>query len=289
MITIGGIQYEPQQRKVYALATSTIVLFAGDMQLHAAVTPKAEERIKEVVGDREPQRLTVKEIAEAYAIEFAFYRRSLAEREILAPRGLDFDRFARQQATLPHYQVRELDAMLAAHAIDATAIIAGVDHTGAHLYKVRDPGAAESFDIPHFVCAGSGKDIAETQFMVAQYDRSWSFPRALWLAFSAKARAQIVGGVGPLTDLVVILPGKIEYSTPTQIDYLFGMFHRVRAKEQDAQNEAVEQLESEFSGASAQASQPASDAAQSAPASPQPKSSGDASSPDEPEGNGPIS
>ena len=272
MITIGGIQYEPQQRKAAELGTSTIALFAGDMQLHAAIMPRVREQLKELVADREPQRLTVEEISDAYAEQFAYYRRTLAEREILVPRGMDFERFARQQSALPHYQVREIDAMLAAHAIDSTAIIAGLDHTGAHLFRVRDPGVAESFNTPYFVCAGSGKDIAETQFMVSQYDKQWPLSKALWLAFSAKARAQVAGGVGPKTDLIIIGPGKIEYATEEQIAHLFEMLKEVIRKEKTAQDEAVAQLEANIAATSQASDQsaaqnvteaiPADDAAQ---------------------------
>jgi hypothetical protein len=269
MITIGGLQYEPYQRKAVQLAATTIALFAGDMQLHGAVTPRTLERIGELVSDRHPPLLTVKEIADIYAEEFAYYRRKLAEREVLFPRGMDFDKFARQQSILPHYQVRDIDAMLAAYAIDSTAIITGLDHTGAHIYKVRDPGVADSFDIPFFACAGSGKDIAEAQFMVAQYEKQWPLARALWLTFSAKARAQVAGGVGPQTDLMIISPGKIDYATDDQIGTLFGMFGRVRRKEREYNEEAVTKIEAIMAAASKEG--PAADTGQGAA---EPKSDG---------------
>jgi hypothetical protein len=251
MITIGGLQYEPQQRKAVELGTTTIAMFAGDMQLHAAVTPRTHERLRDLLSDRDPPRLTVEEIAEAYAEEFAYYRRTLAERELLMPRGMDFDRFNKTQSIMPHYQVRELDALLAAHVIDSTAIIAGIDHKGAHVYRVRDPGVAESFGIPCFACAGSGKDIAEAQFMVAQYEKQWSLPKALWMTFSAKASAQVAGGVGPQTDLMIISPGKITYATEQQIEALFGLFGRVRRKEREYNDEAVAKIEGWMTGANA--------------------------------------
>lgn len=252
MITIRGLQYEPQQRKATELGTSTIALFAGDMQLHAAVTPRTRDRLKKLQDEKDVPRLTVEEIADIYAEEFAFYRRKLAEREVLFPRGMDFERFSRQQATLPHYQVRDLDAMIAARAVDSTAIIAGLDHLGAHIYVVRDPGVADSYAIPCFACAGSGKDIAEAQFMVGQYDKKWPLAKALWLTFSAKARAQVAGGVGPETDLIIISPGKIEYTSDDHVKYLFGMFGRVRRKELEYNDEAVAKLEANMAASRSQ-------------------------------------
>jgi hypothetical protein len=105
MITIGELEYEPEQTKTVNLASQTVALVAGDMQLHAAVVPKVYERIRLALLD-DPRNINVATIAEFYAEEFAFYRRTRAEREILVPRGLDFDRFLARQSTMAHYQVR---------------------------------------------------------------------------------------------------------------------------------------------------------------------------------------
>lgn len=131
-----------------------MALFAGDMQLHASVVPRVHKRIADALHES-PGNIDVATIAEFYAEEFAYYRRSLAEREILVPRGLSFDRFLTRQATMAHWQVDELDARLASYYIDSTAIIAGIDPTGAHLFKIDNPGVAMCFDTPFFVCAGA--------------------------------------------------------------------------------------------------------------------------------------
>jgi len=39
MITIDDLEYEPEQTKIIYMASQTVGLFAGDMQLHAAVVP----------------------------------------------------------------------------------------------------------------------------------------------------------------------------------------------------------------------------------------------------------
>ena len=44
MITIGAIEYQPQQTKMVFFATNTAALFSGDMQLHAAVVPRVQRR-----------------------------------------------------------------------------------------------------------------------------------------------------------------------------------------------------------------------------------------------------
>jgi hypothetical protein len=93
MITIGHIEYEPAQTKMVTLATQTVGLFAGDMRLHALVVPKVLKRVGEVSA--EAGSVTVEQIAEFYADEFLIYRRSLAEREIIAPLKMTLDTFPR--------------------------------------------------------------------------------------------------------------------------------------------------------------------------------------------------
>lgn len=243
MITIGQLQYEPAQTKTVNLATQTIGLFAGDMQLHAAVVPRARAKITEATREGDGH-ISVAEIAEFYAEEFAYYRRGLAEREVLFPRGLDFDRFLMRQATMAHYQVSELDAQLASYYVDSTAIIAGIDETGGHLYLVGNPGIAACYDTPYFVATGAGEALATTQFMVARFDKTWDFAKTLWLTFSAKARAEVAGGVGRQTDLVIVAPGGQIIPLPdSQKEILYSLFDQVRAEESAASDKAAAEIE----------------------------------------------
>lgn len=237
MITIGEIEYEPTQTKSVFFADNTIGLFAGDMQLHAAVVPKVHMRIKEALHEK-PENINVSQIAEFYAEEFAFYRRSLAEREILVPRGLSFDRFLTRQSTMAHWQVNDLDARLASFFIGSTAIITGIDPSGAHIYKITDPGVAMCFNTPFFTCAGAGESLATTQFMVGRYDKTWPIEKALWLTFTAKARAEMAGGVGSQTDLVIIASGRVHVATDNEKSLLYKLFRQTSEKEEAAAREA---------------------------------------------------
>lgn len=241
MITIGDIEYEPEQTKSVFFADNTIGLFAGDMQLHVAIIPRVHARIKDALHEN-PRNINVSQIAEFYAEEFAFYRRTLAEREILVPRGLSFDRFLTRQATMAHWQVNDLDSRLASYYIGSTAIIAGIDPTGGHVYKITDPGVATCFDTPFFACAGAGEFLATTQFMVGRYDKTWPVEKALWLTFTAKARAEMAGGVGKQTDLVVISAGQRHILSEDEKKELYDLFARSSAQEDAASNAAVAEV-----------------------------------------------
>lgn len=252
MITIGDIEYEPAQTKSVFFAQNTVGLFSGDMQLHVAIIPKVQARIEEALHEH-PENINVSQIAEFYAEEFAYYRRTLAEREILFPRGLSFDRFLTRQATMAHWQVNDLDSQLAAYYIDSTAIIAGIDPTGAHIYKIYNPGVAMCFDTPFFACSGAGASLATTQFMVASYDKMWPVERALWLAFVAKARAEMAGGVGRQTDIAIIVPGQSHVLTYDEKEMLYDLFKQTQKKEDEAANDAVTVVRKHMEAQSAKA------------------------------------
>jgi 20S proteasome alpha/beta subunit len=241
MITIGDLEYEPAQTKTVNLAPHTIALFAGDMQLHASVVPKVLQKVKEATLER---TLSVAEVAEFYAEEYAYYRRLLAERTVLFPRGLNFDRFLTRQSTMSHHEVSKLDDLLATYFVDSSAIIAGIDGTGGHLYRIENPGVAVCYDTPYFAAIGSGEHLATTQFMFSRFDKTWDFASGLWLAFYAKARAEAAGGVGRQTDVVIITPeNKIFPLTQEHKEFLYALFDTAVAKERAASSEAIAEIE----------------------------------------------
>lgn len=225
MITMGHLEFEPAQTKSVEMASHTLALFSGNMELHAVVAPKVRNRVNLLL--EENGSVTVAEIADFYAEEFGFYRRQMAEREILVPRGLSFDRFLNRtnNHNMPHYQLSNIDSELLQYYIDSMAIIVGMDRSGAHIYKIRNPGVATCCDTECFACIGSGEPIASTQFMVSKFDKGWSFTDALWLTFVSKVRAQASGGVGDETDIAVITPeNKIRKLDKENLNFLFGLF-----------------------------------------------------------------
>jgi 20S proteasome alpha/beta subunit len=244
MITIDGIGYEPNQTKIVNLASRTVALLAGDMQLHAAVVPRVIQKIKATLAEEDRHEILVSEIADFYAEEFSSYQRGRAEREVLFPRGSDFEKFYNRQTLMPHYQYREIDLALSSYFIESTAIVTGIDSTGGHVYKVRTPGVADCMDTPFFACAGSGESLASVQFMLARYDKLWPPARALLLVYSAKERAEATTTVGRETDITLIRtgPNAIVPISKEEKDKLHEIFERRLVKESAAEKEAFEEL-----------------------------------------------
>lgn len=215
------------------------------MSAHAVIVPKVRDKVNLEVAEN--GTMTVADIAECYAKEFSYYRRCLAERLILAPRGLDFDKFLNRlhNHNMPHYQLEKIDNQMVAFGVDASAIISGIDRSGAHIFKVVNPGVVVSCDTECFACIGAGEPLATTQFMVSRFDKNWSFPSSLWLAFYAKARAQSTGGVGRKTDLSVITAQhRIVDLDDGEKKQLFELYDSFIAEEEAASNRAVSAIQS---------------------------------------------
>jgi 20S proteasome alpha/beta subunit len=244
MITIDGIGYEPNQTKIVNLASRTVALLAGDMQLHAAVVPRVLQRIKEAFAEEGRTELLVADVAGFYAEEFAFYQRARAEREILFPRGSSFEKFYTRQSAMPQHQFEKIDLSLGTYYIESTALVTGIDSTGGHVYKVRSPGVSDCMDTPFFACAGSGESLASVQFMLARYDKTWPAARALLLVYSAKARAEATTTVGRETDITLIRtgPDPILSLPKAEKEKLKDIFDRRMEREAVAEKEAFEEL-----------------------------------------------
>ena len=108
MITIRDIEYEPEQTKIFYLATQTIVIFAGDMEIHASICKITLAKTSKL----SPVNITVKNIAEIYASEFAEYRRQEAEIAVLKPLGLDLQSFLLKQKDMSPDIVNELTRLM---------------------------------------------------------------------------------------------------------------------------------------------------------------------------------
>jgi 20S proteasome alpha/beta subunit len=241
MLTAGDIEFEPPQNKIIPLVISghAVALTAGDTAAQTEICARTFQELgRRTVTD-------VSEIAEVYARNFGEYRRTRAERTILAPLGLDTESFlARQREMLPQL-VDRITTELRSHPLEAETIIAGVDARGAHIYVVGDPGAIACNDNVAFAAIGAGQWHAASQFMFSRYTSQWTFPRASVLTYSAKKRGEVAPGVGRETDMFFIGPGfgRYTYFTNELLEELRRIYEETRHKEDEAAETALKGFE----------------------------------------------
>ena len=198
MITVAlKREYEQvEQTKCFAISDYVNVLVAGSseslLEICATVKQTADER----------QLTLVRDIARLFAEEFARVRAADSEQRVLAKWRLDWERFHSQQMSFaPEFRARLIADLDSLDCDLGEALIAGVDELGGHVYRVSDPGVAESCGQLGYGTIGIGAEFAAYEFMVAGYAPTFTWQDTLLLAYFAKKRAEVAPGVGTVTDL----------------------------------------------------------------------------------------
>lgn len=227
MMTVGDTEYQGGKSKIYLLSKSgyyhdsyAVCLSAGEINIAAMVI----EETRQMMSNEEQYDIAT--LAKLYADNYSELRRRYAERAILSPYGLAESSFISFQNTMNADFVRERAADLHNYYLGFDSIIAGVDATGPHIYFVGHPGREECRDHSAFLGIGSGARHFESLFMSATppFSYLWSLNRALFLAYTAKKKAEIAPGVGRETDILIctingVIPVRESVYSGLQVHY----------------------------------------------------------------------
>ena len=241
MITSGDIQFEQQQPKIFTIATNTVALISGDIATQTALIESTRKAVAR--GDIK----TVREVARAFSDAYAAYCQRKAEAEVLNPLGIASVDELMAKRRWSADVVRDLlqQVQYAAQSDAAATINSGQDESGPHLYVVDRPGHYSNHDRIGFASVGIGQRHAESQFMLSGYTPEWAFPRAFYLTYLAKKRAEVAPGVGEYTDLAVITAPPVGGVVRLDPDFI-PLLDRVYKVESDAIRGTRQQVESEL-------------------------------------------
>ncbi len=190
----GSLAFE-HERKFEMLASNALILTAGTIHEPELIT---DARIE--IGGRASIRQAVESLAKSYRS----IRNKRIEHEILCRYGISsLDDFYNKQRFLHEDTNLQLLKEISDYPLGVHLIVGGVDQRG-HLYYVLDPGAYRSYDALGFCCVGSGDRHAEPVFAFLGFKPSLSESEALQIAYEAKKRAEMAGGVGRETDAWII-------------------------------------------------------------------------------------
>jgi hypothetical protein len=151
-----------------------------------------------------------REIADVFKDLYQELRRNRIEDEILRARlGIQtFDEFHRKQQMLLEGLVIDTQERIARYDLGVQMVIAGVDEH-AHIGIVGNPGVWRSYDSLGWCVTGMGDRHAENVFAWYRFSRATPFNQALYITFEAKRKAEMAGGVGRDTDILVVKPDGI--------------------------------------------------------------------------------
>jgi 20S proteasome alpha/beta subunit len=212
MLTAGDIQFQPPMQKIVNMTPSIATMVSGDMALQAEIFQHLNQAIRTEAQKKGVETITVSAVAYEYARIYSRLRLVRSAQRILAPLGLTAETFIAQQKQMAPELVNKLASeMLHFEMPEAQTIFAGLDAQGSHLFVAID-GVITCEDAVGFAAIGAGAWHAESQLMFARYAKFDATPRALYLTYVAKKRAETAPGVGQDTDMFVIGPEPGSYS-----------------------------------------------------------------------------
>lgn len=232
------LAFEHDEPKIIKLFDNCLTLTAGPATIHQPIFQAVQSEIREA-------KPNISEIAEKIKEKYQECRRSLMSDIVFSRRGLTIDYFYDNQRTIHESTIMELNEEMDEWDLGLEIIVVGVDRSSdSHVYQILNPG----FAIPHnplgFCCIGTGKRHADVTFAYRRFTPSFSLKRAVYVAFEAKKRAEMAGGVGSVTDIAIISdperePEFLESETIEQLEKIYEEMERTRGREID---DAVSEL-----------------------------------------------
>jgi hypothetical protein len=225
MISTGDMTmaWEQPRPKYNAISNKAVVLSAGTVH-EPDILRRAE---KKSMG-----REDILEIADAIKAEYQKARQQTVIDMILIPKlGIySIDEWHQKQANLHFKIVEDIQNAIEHVRVHSHLVLAGVDNEG-HLIEISDPGIISCWDTVSFSCVGIGERHASNVFAWYKYSRNFPLNSAIFIAFEAKKRAELAGGVGKSTDVLIINSDGVNKITDETIQVLEDIYN---ARESEA-------------------------------------------------------
>jgi hypothetical protein len=204
MLTAGDVQFEPSVPKIRFWTNSIGSLIAGDANLQAEIAAGVRTGVSDLIA-QSTTWVKVKDVASLYKRECDNALRGLAERRILTPYGLTLSEFMGRQNEFSADFVRDIGTeLLNFEGPFVQTIVTGCDDDGPHIYTI-DNDTIQCHDSVGFAAIGIGQTHANSQMMAFNHTYLHSLADTLRAVFFSKKRAEIAPGVGPNTDMVVVI------------------------------------------------------------------------------------
>jgi hypothetical protein len=212
MVTVGDMEMESPTPKIVAVSASIVIMPSDDdAAFHSEIIGEVDLKVKERIVAEPSKWWTIQEVVDLYIAIRNKHRNIRAERDILIPLGLNYEKYHTQQAALDKDLVRQIAVDLVNYKLPhMDVIIAGIDPTGPHIFDVHSNHSGDietgRHDAIGYAAIGAGMRHATAHFLLSKQAYDSSLPDTLWNTYVAKKRSEVAPGVGETTDLVMIGP-----------------------------------------------------------------------------------
>lgn len=218
MVTTGDMTlgFESPNRKAEVITDRSAVLIAGSVH-EPDLVRDARERAKG--KDR------VRDIAEVFVGLYQELRTKRIEDEILKARiGIkSFSEYHQKQQMLHESVILETNHLISEFDLGLDLILVGVDDR-AHVSHIDNPGRWHSWDNLGYCTVGMGDRHAENVFAWYKHSSNVPVSEALYIAFEAKKKAEMAGGVGPTTDAIIVKDDGVHLVKDETLKVLQGIY-----------------------------------------------------------------
>ena len=176
--------------------------------------------------DRTRGKDRIREIADAFAQLYLDLREKRIEEEVLRPRaGLkSFVEFHQKQQMLHESVVFDLNDHVRRYDLGLDLLLIGIDDR-AHIMHICNPGRWRSYDNLGYCTLGMGERHADNVFAWYRYSSARTVQEALYIAFEAKKKSEMAGGVGPTTDAVLVNATGVHLIEQSTLDKLLEIYN----------------------------------------------------------------
>ncbi|MCV0398364.1 MAG: hypothetical protein K5785_00050 [Nitrosarchaeum sp.] len=241
-LSLPSIEWEQNVSKTLPISDNCVAATAGSAIAFTEILRNAKPKINGL------KKKNIAEIVDIIRQEYNEARLKKIEEDILSKIGLTLKTFYEgNQVISPQIVQTVMDAM-AKFNYGLSILIAGVDDSGAHIYRIDNPARADCFDSIGYCAIGSGDLHALTTFIANDYDPNLDLNHVCAMTYESKKRSEKAQGVGEKSDLYIICDSRVVKMPSDAIEKLDSIY-LMRAEQEkkvvaDIQNE-IEKLDIE--------------------------------------------
>jgi len=198
-LSIPSTEFEQNLSKTVKITKNSVAATSGNL---LAYTPIHQETLKLLHQDStDPD---IQRVAELIRRGYVKARNEKLEQDILVQIGLNMQTFYdRNQKLSPNIVANMVQAM-SQYNFNLSILVAGVDSSGPHIFRVDTPGRIETFDSIGHCSVGSGELHAISTFIANDYDPDLDLDHVVAMVYEAKKKSEKAQGVGEETDICII-------------------------------------------------------------------------------------
>jgi len=236
-LSLPSIEWEQNVSKTIKISDNCVAATAGSAIAFTEVLRNAKPQIEKLANN------DIHAIVEIIRQNYQVQRMKKVEEEILAKIGLTLKNFYEANQVLSPQIVQTVIDAMAKFNYGLTILVAGVDNSGPHVYRIDNPAKADCFDAIGYCAIGSGDLHSLTTFIANDYDPNLDLNHICAMTFESKKRSEKAQGVGTKSDLFIICNQRVVRMPSSIIEKLDQIYSKREEQERKAVTAIQEEIE----------------------------------------------